>query len=210
MNYINVLVVVCVLLVAWIIWSAFVDKNIETPKYSVIENKRKYEIRKYETHVVAEVSVDGNFSDGTSKAFLKLARYIFGGNSTKEKIAMTAPVLTAQKNEKITMTTPVSTSQNNDELTMSFMMPSKYTLESLPIPDSDEIKFREIPSSTYAVKRFTGWVSDSVRSKQTKKLLNDLSIDGVEVSGEPVLLQYDRPFKFPFLRRNEIKVGVVV
>ena len=43
------------------------------------------------------------------------------------------------------MTAPVAAEEIEGHIyRISFTMPSKYTLESLPIPDDDRIKFKEL------------------------------------------------------------------
>ena len=54
-----------------------------------------------------------------------LAGYIFGGNETNQKIAMTSPVSMSM----------------NDSTEMKFMIPSNYELEDLPKPNNENIKF---------------------------------------------------------------------
>jgi len=75
-----------------------------------------------------------------------LAGYIFGGNSNKDSIAMTTPVSEIDtSHQQIAMTVPVTqTNTVNNTRIIQFSMPSKYTLDSLPLPDDDRVKFRTI------------------------------------------------------------------
>ena len=99
---------------------------IESPKYKVIERDNKFEIREYEKYIVAEVDVEAGYNAALNTGFGILAGYIFGGNSARASIAMTAPV--TEKPEKIPMTKPVSAYHKQDQVyTISFSMPSKYT-----------------------------------------------------------------------------------
>ncbi len=108
----------------------------EQPKYSVLDRiNGDIEIRRYQTRTVAEVEIetrDGR--EGRSQAFRILAGYIFGKNRAKAKIAMTAPVETQRTGEKIAMTAPVQTQRNAGKLRMAFFLPTKYSVETAPIP----------------------------------------------------------------------------
>jgi len=66
------------------------------PEYTVEKKMDNFEIRVYEPWIVAETYVKGTQENVGDEAFRILAGYIFGGNSEKVKIEMTAPV-TQQK-----------------------------------------------------------------------------------------------------------------
>jgi hypothetical protein len=69
---------------------------------------------------------------------------------------MTAPVLTQKAlNEQIAMTAPVLTqSSADDKYLVSFTMPSKWTMETLPVPNNDRITIVEQDSLRKAIWRF--------------------------------------------------------
>ncbi len=139
-----------------------------------------------------------------------LAGYIFWGNTTKQSIAMTAPVIDINTvSEKIAMTVPViDITEGNDTHIVQFSMPKKYTLETLPKPNDTNISFIKIPKTTKAVLRYTGWATEwEVKAK--KELLSTyLKRDELTQVGEMISAQYNPPLSFPFLRRNEIMVEV--
>jgi hypothetical protein len=206
------IIIVFVLFLAWIVWSYSVDGNLERPTYKVLEKKSGFEIREYSPYIIAKVKVDGNIDGSVNSAFGELAGYIFGGNNSSEKLAMTTPVETSQVNEepseKIAMTAPVETTQSGDKMVMSFMMPTKYSLETLPKANSKNILFEEVPSGKFAVSYFSGYISEDKRLKETEKLVGLLEQENIEIIGEPSLLQYDQPWKFPLARTNEIKIEI--
>jgi len=107
-----------------------------------------------------------------SDGFRQLAGYIFGGNTTRSSIAMTAPVMdTAKASENIAMTAPVmDTLSNSGKHIVAFTMPSKYTLENLPKPDNANIRFRIVDKSSRAVLRYT-WYATEARVDAKKKSL---------------------------------------
>ena len=202
------LVIIIIILTLWFVWSFFADKGLESPTYSVIKERAGYELRKYDPYIVAETTVAGNLSTAAGRAFNELGGYIFGNNVDNQSISMTTPVTTEQKGATIAMTSPVTTERTDTKMTMSFMMPSQFTIDNLPVPKSDNVSFRKVESSIFAVTTFSGWVSEKKRLRRTEQLQKLLQGDGVSTVKEPQLLQYDRPFKFPLLRKNEIKIEV--
>ena len=189
---------------------------LEEPKYTVIESAAPFELRQYAPMIIAEVTVDGDMSDAGSKGFRLIAGYIFGKNQTKanlsneaksnEKIAMTVPVTMEPTSEKIAMTAPV-TMENQagpNQWRMFFVMPSQYTLATLPTPLSPEVKLREIPAQRKAVISFTGFNSQEKTQEKTAELRAWMKSKNLTPLGEPQLARYNPPWSIPFLRRNEV------
>jgi hypothetical protein len=186
---------------------------IETPKYKILEKDKKFEIRAYDPYITAEVEVEGSdFRDAASRGFSPLARYIFGGNQGSRKISMTAPVSAQPVSEKIAMTAPVAVTQQNtaaeNTYRVSFMMPSKYTLETLPEPVDHRVKFHAHPARSMAVIRFSGQFQQpnfEHRLSQLRAWLKDM---GYKEAGLPVVAGYDPPFTPWFLKHNEIMIEI--
>jgi hypothetical protein len=107
---------------------------VEKANYTVLKRIGEVEIRRYPDLILA--STTSKYVDDNN-AFSILAGYIFGGNKVRSKIPMTAPVITS---ERIAMTSPVITKQGENQHTMSFVMPSKYSLKTLPKPNSNKVK----------------------------------------------------------------------
>ena len=184
----------------------------EEPKFESLRKEDNIEIRRYVPVIVAETTVDGDMDTASSRGFQLIAGYIFGNN---ERIAMTAPVVAeAQSNaEKIAMTTPVSIEpQNTDGSKMAgaqrwrihFVMPSQYTLATLPKPLNPLVQLREIPAKTFATLTYSGINMESTVQEKTEQLLNWLKTQQIETIGKPQLARYNPPWTLPFLRRNEI------
>jgi hypothetical protein len=182
----------------------------EEPKYDVIEKTDMFELRAYSPVTVAEVLVDGSMDEAGNRGFRLIAGYIFGDNKShagrSEEISMTVPVAMAPRSEKISMTTPVSMQENTGKWRMYFVMPSKYKLETLPVPNNSEVKLREVPAKKYAVVRFSGFAGEVKTAKKTEELLVWLKSKQIKPSGEPILARYNAPWSLPFLRRNEVLV----
>ena len=141
--------------------------GIEKQKYTVLEKEGKFEIRQYPSYLIAETMVETDFNDAANVAFRRLFNYISGNNKTKESISMTAPVNQMASSEKIAMTAPVNQKQSGEKYFISFVMPSKYSLETLPEPLDPTITVKEIPAYKAAAIRYSGtWSKKRYESKR--------------------------------------------
>ena len=178
---------------------------LEQPRYDVLESDGRFELRRYEPYIVAETVVDAEFERAGNEGFRRLADYIFGNNRSQQKLAMTAPV-SQTTSEKIAMTAPVSMHRQGELYRITFMMPSKYTLETLPEPVDAEVHLREMPGGLVAAIRYSGTWSQQRYEAHRTELGPWIDAHGWTVSGEPIFARYDPPFKPWFLRRNEILI----
>ena len=197
-------------------WSAvgyLSTKGIETPQYEVVRQADGYEIREYRPQIRAEVTVSGAYDEAINTGFRKVADYIFGNNTSSAKVSMTAPVLSeagSGDSRKIAMTAPVVHGGDaaGETHTIAFVMPGEYTMDTLPQPNNAEVTLREIPSQRFAVLGFRGYATERRVGKKTARLEEALKRDGVAVSGEPAVAQYDPPWTPPYMRENEIWITV--
>ena len=56
---------------------------IEEPKYTVISKNDSYEVREYNSVIVAETQINADFDKAGNQAFRILADYIFGNNKSQ-------------------------------------------------------------------------------------------------------------------------------
>ena len=200
----------CIIMAATIISMGTQAMAIEKPSHNVIATEGNFELRKYSSYIVAETFVEGNFEAVGSEGFRRLADYIGGKNRKKESISMTAPVSQKPASEKIAMTAPVSQAPENGRWRIAFMMPSTYTMETLPVPDDDRIALREEKEKTVAVIRYSGaWGKKRYMDHETK-LMDWISTKGWKIIAEPVWARYNPPFMPWFMRRNEILIQVLI
>jgi SOUL heme-binding protein len=183
----------------------------EEPHYVPTTVGDGIELRRYGPRIAAETTVAADEVRARSIGFRRLANYIFGANHRDEKISMTAPV--AQQSDRsgdgIAMTAPVAASRAaDDRWTIRFFMPSKWTMDTLPAPDDDNVTLITVPGETVAVLRFSGDRSAGAVAAKSQELLEVLRYNGIEPIGEPVAWFYDPPWTLPFRRRNEIAVPV--
>jgi hypothetical protein len=157
---------------------------------------------------VAETFVEGDFDAAGNKGFQRLAGYIFGKNRTAQKISMTAPVSLEASSEKIAMTAPVNQESKDGMWRITFLMPSKYTLETLPEPLNSNVVLQEVPGSLMAAVKYSGTWSQRRYEKKKAHLETLIRERGLQPAGKPIFARYDPPFKPWFLRRNEVLIPV--
>jgi effector-binding domain-containing protein len=179
----------------------------ETPKYSVIKKQEGVELRQYSGYIQAEVAVvEKDYQKAITKGFNVLAGYIFGNNVSRQKIEMTTPVQASQS-EKIAMTTPVTVT-GEDSFTVAFIMPSEYTLETLPQPKDDRIHFKQMPAHQMAAIRFSGYFRQGRIQKNKARLNEWLEEQGLETEGSFIVAGYNPPWVPGFLARNEVLIQI--
>jgi hypothetical protein len=177
---------------------------IEEPKFTVVRQHDGFEIREYAPYLVAEVVVPGPADEAGSQGFQVLAGYIFGKNKGARKIPMTAPVAQAPVPVKMEMTAPVTQAAVDGGYVVQFMMPSEYTLETLPEPVDARVKLKEVPGGRYAVIRYSGSWSEANYKEHLGKLERGLDAAGLRSTGSPIYSRYNAPYVPSFMRRNEI------
>ncbi|MBP9710899.1 MAG: heme-binding protein [Candidatus Pacebacteria bacterium] len=204
----KVLLIVLVLVALWSVWGYF-SSRVEEAHHSVIKKADGYEVREYAAHIEAQTKVEGSYSDALNEGFRIIAGYIFGGNTKKESIAMTAPVREQkQTSQKIAMTAPVVASLKGESRVIAFVMPKSYTLESLPTPNDSRVTLVEVPAKKMAALRFSWFRSSDRVAQMEERLLASLSRDKVEVIGVPSYAGYNAPWTPPWMTRNEILVEI--
>ncbi len=201
------------ILVLWSLWGVFASR-VEQIEYTVLNENDIYQIRLYPSHIVAQATVSGFYKESRSSGFRIVAGYIFGGNTKKESIAMTAPVLTESAieenlSEKIAMTAPVLVETGQNLQTISFAMPKSYTMETLPTPNDSRVQIVQIPEKKFAVLKFSGYRSDNRIKKKEMQLRSALERDGMTIQGSVAYAGYNAPGTPPWMTRNEVLLEVL-
>ena len=185
---------------------------IESPQYNIIEKDGQLELREYSGYITATVEVQADsYNSAGSMAFSTLADYIFGNNTKRAKISMTAPVISSKPlgSEKIAMTAPVIAAKVDDlSFVISFTMPSNYTMEDLPKPKNKSVSINNIAKYKAVVIRFSGYTTEAKIDKKVDELRQWAKKNHIKLAGEPSILRYDAPWKPGFMRRNEISIKV--
>lgn len=196
-------------------------EKLERPVYTVIQKLSDgVELRRYEPYLIAETTVEGvGFREPTADGFRTCAGYIFGKNTPRrssegEKMAMTAPVRVSGDvvvGEKMAMTTPVRVDGGNKKTKVSFVIGRKYSLKTVPKPANKNVKLRQVPAHTLAVRTFPGPPPKDERVLRereiVKKALAEVKI--TPKSQSTLVYGYHDPFITPnVLRRNEVALLV--
>ncbi len=185
-------IVISVILIGLLLYS-FKLRDIEMPKYRVIKKLGEVEIREYPSLILAQTSLKkSDYDEEGSNGFRTVAGYIFGGNQSQQKIAMTAPVI-------MTM---------GDSASMSFVMPSEYKMQDLPTPSSNQVKLIQENAKILAVIRFGGYSSSEKIQKYADQLYLELKNNKLETRGKLLYLGYNAPWDVTN-RRNEVAIELV-
>jgi hypothetical protein len=182
--------------------------GIEKAEYTVVEKEGAFEVRAYEPSIIAETIVESDFNSAGNVAFGRLFDYISGNNLKKESISMTVPVSQTESSEKISMTAPVNQRREGDKWLVSFIMPSKYTMETIPEPLDSRVVLKEEQPKKMAAVRYSGTWSVKRYERNKDKLEGFIKERNYKISGEAIFARYDPPFHIFFLRRNEVLIPI--
>ena len=183
-----------------------VRSGTEEPRFDLLGVEAGLEIRRYVPRLAAETMVAGTEAAARNEGFSRLARYIFGGNRGASRIAMTAPV--AQEPARIAMTAPVIQQETGEGAwRMRFVMPSQYTLATLP-PAPSDITLTEVPARRMAAVRFSGNGGAADLAAREASLRRWMEGQGIIATGEAEFAFYDAPMVPGPLRRNEVLIPV--
>lgn len=169
----------------------------EEVAYEVVRTEDAIEIRDVAAYRVAEVTVEGKATQAGNRAFRPLFRYISGANRSQSKIAMTAPVTQAADSD-----------EESNRWLVGFVMPASYTLESLPVPDDNAVRLREVPARRVAVIRYSGTWSEDRYNHHLRQLEAWMESQSLTAVGYPLWARYNAPFTPWFMRRNEIWIDI--
>lgn len=204
----TLLLIVLLIVIVWSIWGFF-SSRVEQTAYTVKKKVDGYEIREYVAHIVAQTTVTGSYTEALQQGFRIVAGYIFGGNTKKESISMTSPVMEQRvRGQSIAMTAPVMANIEGEVHTIAFGMPRSYTLATLPKPTDSRVVLVEVSARKMAVKRFSWWRTDSRVQAKKHELLDALARDMVTIVGEPQYAGYNAPWTPPWMIRNEVMVEI--
>jgi len=158
----------------------------ETPDYQVLEKDGDFEIRRYPDLALVSTSTPDREMNGS---FMKLFRYIDGGNESTQKVAMTSPVLMEKTAERSTM---------------SFILPKQVQTEGAPQPKAADVVLQAMPKVELIAMRFPGKPSPAAEAKATEQIQAWAQAKGKKVQGTPLFAYYDPPWTPAIMRRNEV------
>ena len=167
----------------------------ERQEFKVLQTFHDFEVREYQPCVLAEVKISAHYSTASSSAFSSLFNYISKGNKGSHKIAMTAPVIAAQKAE-------------TNNWYVSFVMPSGSSFGQLPHPNDPQVVLRELEAETCIASSFRGKATEELAVKKISELRRAAERENFALSAENRICRFDPPFKPGFMQYNEIVIPV--
>ena len=184
---ISVLVIAIVFLVFQLVVS-MTTSDIETPKYKVLKKYPRFELRQYESMMLATTNLGpASYDEKASQGFRTIASYIFGKNKSNEKIAMTAPVI-----------------YHADSIsTLSFVVPRSKTEESMPVPIDQNLTFVVQAPKLLAVLDFGGFINDEKLAARMAELKKAVLKEGFQIKGQGYYFGYNPPWQL-IGRKNEV------
>ena len=184
---ISLLVIAAVFLVFQLVVS-MTTSDIETPKYKVLKKYPRFELRQYESMMLATTNLGiASYDDKASEGFRTIASYIFGKNKSNEKIAMTAPVI-----------------YHADSIsTLSFVVPRSKTEESMPVPIDSNLTFVVQAPKLLAVLDFGGFINNEKLAARMAELKKAVLKEGFQIKGQGYYFGYNPPWQL-IGRKNEV------
>jgi len=183
----------------------------EEPEFKLVSEEGKFQIREYDPKIIAQVEVEGDFDEASSRGFKLLADYIFGNNlldGESKKISMTTPVEMSPMADNLLMTSSILDDKVNNKWSINFVMPQEFSLDTLPKPNNTQVNIIEVPKEKYAVIVFSGLVRESSYAEKAELLSNYLEENSFKQQGAIKIARYNPPWTLPFFRRNELMVRI--
>ena len=184
----NILLMVCIGLFSACAITKMTRGGYKEASHEVLKKDGPIELRKYSELQLVKTVMENNQDSG----FMRLFRYIDGGND---------------QNQKIAMTTPVFTSKGDEKSTMAFVLPAELKPNEVPVPNLKTVEVATQPEMIVAVRRYAGrhrTAPEKIKLELMKWIENNEFISG----SSPIEAFYDPPWIPGFLRRNELIIPV--
>ena len=162
----------------------------EERPHQIIKKVNHIEIRQYDCIRTAQVSVSGDRSSASSRAFRILFQYIQGHNLGTQKIAMTTPV--SQQKEA------------TGNWLISFYLPKDISLKDAPEAIDPRVQIKELCDIKVAAIRFNGRASQSLLNQQETILMEYLETHQIPFRKPAIYAFYNAPYIPGIFRRNEV------
>ncbi|GAV59728.1 SOUL domain-containing protein/DUF2358 domain-containing protein [Cephalotus follicularis] len=166
--------------------------DLETPKYQILKRTANYEVRRYTPFTVVETNGD-KLSGSTG--FKDVTGYIFGQNSTAEKIPMTTPVFTQASDAE------------RSNVFIQVVLPVDKNINSYPDPNKQTVSLRKVEGGIAAVLKFSGKPTEEIVCEKEKALRSNIIRDGLKPDKGCLLARYNDPGRtWSFTMRNEVLI----
>lgn len=183
----------------------------DEPAHTVEQRDGAYEVRQYDSMVVAETVADGDYDAAGSTAFWRLYGYITGENVAQSEFAMTAPVIAAPRQDEgreFAMTAPVIGERTTGGWRFAFVLPAGVTLAEAPAPTNPDVALAERPARRVAVHRFSGTLNTALATQHERALRGWMAVQALPPGSTARVAGYDPPWTLPWFRRNEVMIDV--
>ena len=180
------------IVLAYFGWKLTARSAYESAGYTVVESDEPFEIREYPDLMLA--TTDMRFeSQGNDGSFMRLFRYIDGGNNEEQKVAMTTPVFMEPENAET-------------QGQMGFVIPKKVTEQHIPEPSDENVQIQKRIGGRFAVIRFSGRMGSEANAQAEAKLRQWMKEKELVSDGDSEFAGYDPPWTPGPFRRNEILI----
>jgi len=98
--------------------------------------------------------------------------------------------------------------EENGVWTVTFTMPSEWTLDTLPTPNSEAVRLREVAGYRQAALIFSGRGTDASIAQAEQSLRAILNANDLPTTGALSISFYDDPMTLPWNRRNEVALAL--
>lgn len=187
----NYLIVAVLLVVAGsFVWNMTARAAYESAEYTVVEADGPFETREYPDLMLVTTDMRV-LSQGGDGSFMRLFRYISGGNEADQKVAMTTPVFMEE-------TAQAASGR------MAFVIPKDVAAEGAPKPNARDVQIRTREGGRFGVLRFAGRMDARSAEKAEGRLKSWLERKGLPFQDEAEYAGYDPPWTPGPLRRNEV------
>jgi hypothetical protein len=95
------------------------------------------------------------------------------------------------------------------EPVMQFVLPSVYNSENTPQANSKNITVFESEQGHYLAIKYGGYTMEWREKKAANRLREIAKKQGLEISGEPILMIYNSPYQI-LNRKNEVLYKVIL
>lgn len=138
----------------------------EAPDYEVLLKEEEFEIRKYLDYSIVEY--ESTEDPKTKDGFGSLFEYISSDNKEREKISITVPVISQERDK---------------QRTMAFVVPAKFGAKTSE-PNNPNLYVRKFEVKLFGAIRYSGSSKKSKQAKMKEKLSEWLSKKGYQVESE--------------------------
>ena len=177
-------------------------RETEEPVYKVVKTTPDYEVRAYESYLIASVVIEGKYKEITGHGFRLIADYIFGNNQRQTKIKMTTPVV----HESLPK---MKVADSIGSYTIYFVMPAQYSIDTISLPNNTMIKLTNMPARKVAVAKFSGSFSHTKALAIHQKLKQQLQSNGYHHTEKLIFARYNPPWTPPSMNRHEVWIELV-